>query len=114
MRIQVLAASLSGLLMLGASSARAHDDCDYEDGVTAVERGYGADVIHYDHHHYYYDEYGNPYVAHHDHHYVVPNDNYGYRRQYYNTVMASNITGLIAVTAPFSAFSLADRTLQAK
>src|ERR1700716_208021 len=29
-------------------------------------------------------------------------------------VMASNITGLIAVTAPFSAFSLADRTLQAK
>jgi hypothetical protein len=86
MRIQLLAASLSGLLLLGASSARAHDDdCDYEDGVTAVERGYGADVVHYDHHHYYYDEDGNRYVAHHDHHYVVPNDDYGYRRQYYNT-----------------------------
>jgi hypothetical protein len=86
MRIQILAASLSGLLALGASSARAHDEgCDYEDRVTAVERGYGADVVHYDHHHYYYDEYGNPYVVHHDHHYVVPNDDYGYGRQYYNT-----------------------------
>src|SRR4030081_787849 len=85
MGMQVLAASLSGLLMLGASRAWARDDCDYEDGVTAVDRGYGADVVHYDHHHYYYDEYGNPYVVHHDHHYVVPDDDYGYRRQYYNT-----------------------------
>src|SRR5262249_23114116 len=86
MKISVLAASLSGLLVLGASSARAHDNgCDYEDGVTAIEHGYGADTVHYDHHHYYYDEYGNTYVVHHDHHYVVPNDDYGYRRRYYNT-----------------------------
>jgi hypothetical protein len=85
MKISILAASLSGLLVLGASSARAHDSCDYDDHVTAVDRGYGADVIHYDHHHYYYDEDGNPYVVHHDHHYVVPNDDYGYRRHYYDT-----------------------------
>lgn len=80
MRIPLLAASLTGLLVLGASNALAHD---YEDGVTAVERGYNADVVHYDHHHYGYDGYGDSYVAHHDHHYVVPNEDYGYRRPYY-------------------------------
>ncbi len=86
MRIPVLAATLSGLLVLGAESARAHDEgCDYEDRVTAVERRYGADVVHYDHHHYYDDDYGNRYAVHHDHHYVVPNDDYGYRRHYYDT-----------------------------
>ena len=84
MRIPVLAASLSGLLVLGASSARAeHEGCDYQDRVTAVDRGYGADVVHYDHHHNYYDEYGDRNVVHHDHHYIVPNEDYGYRRSYY-------------------------------
>gem|GEM_PF-2618168 len=86
MRIPVLAASLSGLLVLGASSARAeHEGCDYQDRVTAVDRGYGADVVHYDHHHNYYDEYGDRNVVHHDHHYVVPNEDYGYRRSYYES-----------------------------
>lgn len=84
MKTSVLAAGLSGLLLLGASSARAHDEgCDYQDRVTAVDRGYDADVVHYDHHHYYQDEYGNTYGAHHDHHYVVPNEDYGYRQSYY-------------------------------
>lgn len=84
MKIPVLAAGLGGLLLFGASSARAHDEgCEYQDGVTAVDRGYGADVVHYDHHHDYQDEYGNPYVVHHDHHYVVPNEDYGYRQSYY-------------------------------
>ncbi|MGI9087162.1 MAG: hypothetical protein ACR2HH_05395 [Chthoniobacterales bacterium] len=84
MKIPVLAAGLSGLLLFGASNARAHDEgCEYQDGVTAVDRGYGADVVHYDHHHYYQDEDGNPYVVHHDHHYVSPNEDYGYRPSYY-------------------------------
>ena len=82
--MQTLIAGLAGLLMLGSSNAWAHDEsCDYEDHVTAIERGYDADLVHYDHHHYYYDEDGNLIVRHHDHHYIVPNDDYGYRRQYY-------------------------------
>ncbi len=84
MKTFVLAAGLSGLLLLGASSALAHEEgCDYQDRATAVDRGYDADVVHYDHHHYYQDEYGNPYVAHHDHHYVAPNENYRYRQSYF-------------------------------
>ena len=86
MKRAFLAASLGGLICLGAASAQAHDEgCDYRDGVTAVERGYDADVVHYDHHHSGYDEDGNPYVAHHDHHYVVPNQDYGYQQQYYRS-----------------------------
>ena len=84
MKIPLLAVILTGSLVLGSSSAWAHDEnCDYENHVTAVDRGYGADVVHYDHHHYYEGGYGKPYVVHHDHHYVVPNDDYGYRQSYY-------------------------------
>lgn len=84
MKIPILAVSLAGILTLGSSNVWAHDDCDDEDRVTAIERGYDADVVHYDHHHYYYDEDGNVIARHHDHHYIVPNDDYGYRQQYYS------------------------------